>query len=75
MVETDTVGYCYIAMELCDFTVEEWLQQKHVKEEKDWSKKAAHLVEGLLSGLKYMHTLEPDNILHGDLKVGLCFII
>ena len=76
MVEPDTHSlYSYIAMELCDFTVKEWLKQTHVQEEKDWSKKAVHLVEGLLSGLKYMHTSGPYSILHVDLKVGLCFII
>ena len=44
-------------------------------EPKDWIKEAAPLVKGLLTGLDYMHTLEPRKILHRDIKVGLCFVI
>ena len=71
MAEEDKTHTC-IATELCDYTIDQWLQQDEVKHlhEKDWSKKAARLVEGLLRGLDYMHTLAPRKILHRDLKVG-----
>ena len=77
MVDKDKDKYSYIATELCDFTVEQWLEQTEVKElpEKDRSKKVTHLVKGLLRGLDYMHTSKPCKILHRDIKVGLCFII
>ena len=38
----------------------------------DWSRKAAGLVKYLLTGLEYLHS---KNMLHRDLKVGVCNVI
>ena len=77
MVEEDRLDrYSYIATELCDFTIEQWIEQPEVKAmaEKDWSKQASALLEGFLCGLDHMHTHKPHSIVHRDLKVGLFFI-
>ena len=69
MVEEDE-KYTYIATQLCDCTVKEWLEKKEVTElnEKDWSKQAAGFVQDMLSGLAYMHS---KGIVHKDLKVQI----
>ena len=66
MVEKDDT-YTYIATELCDCNVEQWLNKKELHKEV-WSKQAAGFVQNILSGLNYMHTLKKP-ILHKDIKV------
>ena len=62
--------YSYIALELCDYTIEKWFNLKEVKHEteENWKMKSVHLIGDLLCGLEHMHT---HNMLHRDLKVGL----
>ena len=62
--------YSYIALELCDYTLEKLISRKEVKDvtKEDWWMKSVHLIGDLLSGLEHMHT---QNMLHRDLKVGL----
>ena len=38
----------------------------------DWSRKATDLVKDLLTVLEYLHS---DDMLHRDLKVGVCNVI
>ena len=63
-------NYSYIAVELCDYTLEKWLKRKEVKDltEEDWRMKSVQLTGDLLYGLEHMHT---QKMLHRDIKVGL----
>ena len=65
--------YSYIATELCDFTIGQWIEQPQVTDlnERDWSKKASTLLKGFLCGLDHMHM---HNFVHSNLKVGLYFV-
>ena len=66
--------FTYIATELCDFNVKQWLDEEEVKQlnAKDWSKQAAGFVKDILSGLHHLHTL---SIVHRDIKVQHIFIL
>ena len=71
-VRHDT-DFSYIALELCDYSLETWLKQKEVKDltEEDWRMKSVHLIGDLLHGLEHMHA---NDMLHRDLKVGLTYV-
>ena len=62
--------HSYIALELCDYTLEKLISRKEVKDvtKEDWWKTSFDLIGDLLCGLEHMHT---QNMLHRDLKVGL----
>ena len=68
MVNTDK-DFIYIGLDLYDFTLEAWINQKDVKTlpMEDWSEQAVGLVDGFLKGLEYLHS---KDILHRDLKVS-----
>lgn len=64
------MSYSYIALELCDYSLETWLGQKEVKDltDEDWRMQSVHLIGDLLRGLEHIHA---KRMLHRDLKVGL----
>ena len=67
MVEDDGHGFTYIATELCEYTLNEWLDNERKAKGKTWSKHTPSLVKDVLSGLSF---LKRKDILHRDLKVG-----
>ena len=62
MVDEDE-EFIFIALNLYDFTLDDWIKKKGVT-----SEQACDLVEGLLKGLEYLHGME---MLHRDLKVSV----
>ena len=64
------MNYSYIALELCDYSLETLLGQKEVKDltDEDWRMQSVHLIGDLLRGLEHIHA---KRMLHRDLKVGL----
>ena len=67
MVDYDK-EFTYIACQLCDYTVEEWLKEEGLHPPGDWGPTAAGLTRDLLCGLDYLHS---EKILHRDIKVCL----
>ena len=63
-------------MELCEYSLEEWLKLDNVinQSEDEWKQTAAGLIKDLLTGLHHLHTNEPK-IIHRDLKVGNIFVL
>ncbi|KAI0217483.1 Serine/threonine-protein kinase/endoribonuclease ire-1, partial [Lamellibrachia satsuma] len=72
-VRHDT-DFSYIALELCDYSLETWLKQKEVKDltEEDWRMKSVHLIGDLLHGLEHIHA---KKMLHRDLKPQNLFVV
>ena len=71
MNEDDKV-FKYIATDLYDYTLSEWLNTNEAKRLSDeaWMETAAVLIKDLLQALEYLHTRE-EPILHRDLKVDV----
>ncbi|KAI0214696.1 hypothetical protein LSAT2_000181 [Lamellibrachia satsuma] len=72
LIKQNTVSY--IALELCDYTLDKWISRKKVIDltEDDWRMKSVHLIGDLLCGLEHMHT---KKMLHRDLKPQNLFVV
>ncbi|KAI0211220.1 Serine/threonine-protein kinase/endoribonuclease IRE2 [Lamellibrachia satsuma] len=59
----------YIVTELCEFSLNEWLEDDQVKRKSDeeWDREVPGLMTDLLSGLNHLHTHDPM-FLHRDIK-------
>ena len=64
--------FTYIATELCDHRLDEWLKEVDLHPPGEWGPTASGLTKDLLSGLAYLHSRNPK-ILHRDVKV--CFYL
>ncbi|KAI0242889.1 Serine/threonine-protein kinase/endoribonuclease IRE1, partial [Lamellibrachia satsuma] len=75
MNEDDKV-FKYIATDLYDYTLSEWLNTNEAKRLSDeaWMETAAVLIKDLLQALEYLHTRE-EPILHRDLKPRNLFVV
>ena len=69
MFEEDN-DFTYIAYELCDYTLQEWLSKDDLHHSEEWGPTALVLIKDLLCSLAYLHSRDPK-ILHRDIKV--CF--
>ncbi|KAI0211217.1 hypothetical protein LSAT2_003973 [Lamellibrachia satsuma] len=59
----------YIVTELCEFTLNVWLQEDQVTRlsDEEWNREVPGLLKDLLSGLNHLHSHDPL-ILHRDIK-------
>ena len=62
--------YGYIITELCEFSLNLWLQSTQVTNmsDEEWDRQVPVLMTDMLSGLNHLHTNNPV-ILHRDIKV------
>ena len=70
MAEYDK-DFTYIACQLSDYTLDEWLRKEELHPPGNWADTAARLTKDLLCGLHHLHS---GKILHRDLKVSFRFV-
>lgn len=61
--------FLYIEMELCDNTLQEWIQKKNKEEsiqDSDRREESLDIAQEIVSGVKYIHD---KKLIHRDLKV------